>query len=72
MNPLIIEIGEDFVRIAEDETSELLYWTQDEWVEDPHLVITITNCVKKALTAPNALRKICKIADIVSTPFDTP
>ncbi len=39
--------GENFIRILRG-TQEVLYWDQQEWIDDPSLVVPIANAVAMA------------------------
>ena len=45
MTQVRVDIGADHVALF-DRDQELVYWTQQEWEEDPSLVITIANAIR--------------------------
>lgn len=58
MRPLHVEFFEDAIGIYKDAFGgELLYWTQQEWEEDPTVVFSIVNAVVMALNDPDELRR---------------
>ena len=52
LDPLIhkfdVELGPDYIRVVDRHERELYYWTEEEWIEDPQVLISIVNCVIKA------------------------
>jgi hypothetical protein len=54
MNQFSVKTTETDVTILFD-GNEVLYWTQEEWIEDPSVVIAIINAVTQAYTAPDKL-----------------
>lgn len=52
-----IEFTEDSIHICDDK-GEIVMWTQQEWVEDPEVVMSIVNAVRMVCTyGPSFLRK---------------
>ena len=48
-----IEFGEDYIRIYEEGMApdeDIVYWTHEEWKEDPDVVFSIANAVRIAST----------------------
>lgn len=43
-NKVIIEIGEDFISISDDK-SEIARWIEDEWLNEPGIVVSIVNAI---------------------------
>lgn len=56
MSHFRVVIGDDDISIRYM-GEEVLYWTMDEWIEDPKLVLNITNAVQMATTAPGVLHE---------------
>ena len=52
---LIVEFNEDAIGIHDEDENEIVYWTKDEWIDDPEIVFSIVNAVKLAYTEPNVL-----------------
>lgn len=44
-----IEILADYIIIA-DEKGEIVYWDRQEWLEDPDVIVPITNAIHIAHT----------------------
>lgn len=40
-----VHIGEDSISITGPDEEEVVYWHQDEWIEDPSVVLSIVNAV---------------------------
>jgi hypothetical protein len=56
MTNLNVEITNDYVSITEDSGEEVVYWDQQEWIEDPELVVpAIANAIHLAYTDPEKL-----------------
>lgn len=41
----MIDIGKDYITIYDHEGTELVHWVEDEWIEDPEVVISIANAI---------------------------
>jgi PHD/YefM family antitoxin component YafN of YafNO toxin-antitoxin module len=56
MRNLEVEVAEKFICITDENGDEVVYWHQDEWVEDPELVVpAIANAIHLAYTDPEKL-----------------
>lgn len=44
-----VEIRADYIVIA-DEKSEIMYWDRQEWLDDPDVIVPITNAIRIAYT----------------------
>ena len=65
-----VTIGDDYIEILEDkvtneyyegqiEETEIVYWHQDEWLEDPESVVpAIANAIHLAHTNPQELKRL--------------
>lgn len=52
-----IKFGEDQISIF-DNKGEVVMWTEQEWVEDPSIVFSITNAVKMAVEGKDLRKKL--------------
>jgi len=62
MNEFSVVFGDNFIRI-DFCGEEVLYWTENEWKEDPKLVYDIANAVKMAYNEPYNL--YCKLFSVI-------
>ena len=60
-----IVFGPDFIQIMLD-GKEVLYWTEDEWIEDPSVVYSIGNAINLACegTTSESVTKSHESSDI--------
>lgn len=64
--PFTVEMDkqESFIRIVKNEREEMLYWSEEEWAEDPEVVYAIANAINLATTKPEEFEKlVLKIND---------
>lgn len=55
-----VEFGLDHITLF-DGDQELVHWTQDEWEEDPSLVLSIVNATRILYEkGPEALLELCE------------
>jgi len=52
-----VEFSEDSIAILYDH-DEVLYWIEDEWIEDPTIVLSIANVIYLSQRNPQALEKL--------------
>lgn len=50
--------GKDYIRIESQDGIEAAIWTQDEWVEDPQVVMSIVNAVIASIKAPHRFAEV--------------
>jgi hypothetical protein len=49
---------EDIVIVNAEDKVEVIYWHQEEWIEDPQVVFSICNAIKLVHTDPQGLFEI--------------
>jgi len=52
---LTIEIYPEEITVLMEDGTEVVHWTEDEWLEDPAIVPAIVNAIHLAHTAPDDL-----------------
>jgi len=55
-----IEIEQDHITIFNNQGYEVVHWIEDEWIEDPTIILAIANAIKMAYTKPGELIEINK------------
>ena len=55
---LVVDISADGVYIDQEDGTEVVCWTEDEWMEDPSVTICIASAVHMAHTEPDELIRI--------------
>lgn len=62
-----VEIGDDYIGVYDIHSNndgpydaqEIVYWHQDEWLEDPESVVpAIANAIRLAYTDPQELKRL--------------
>lgn len=59
-----INFGDDYIEIlgeTKDGIARLVYWTKQEWLDDPEVVFSIANAIKLAKEKPHKLLEILSL-----------
>lgn len=43
---MVVDIGEDYISILDENHEEIVYWNICEWEENPNVVISIANAIR--------------------------
>ena len=53
-----VEICKEEITISMNNSIEIVHWVEDEWNEDPSIVVEIANAIHLAYTEPDKLIEI--------------